>query len=118
MTSTSFLKSCDELEKGTFINVSYQESEGGRTLRHLHVNGILLDLPSGKIMCGDHEVGSGFQVYGTSAFVFVFPCEIKQPLGSTEIHCSRMHNKESPKSSRTFINKTSADLYADPTLHC
>lgn len=87
--------------------MSHQKFEGRRTLRYLHVNGILLDLPSGKIMCVDHKVGSVFRVYGTFAYVFAFPFEIKQPLGSTESRCIRMHNTHCSKSSKTFISWTS-----------
>lgn len=63
-------------------------------MRHLHMNGILLDLPSGKIICVHHKVGSVFRVYGAFASVFAFPCEIKQTLGSTETQCIKMHKTE------------------------
>lgn len=71
------------------------------------MNGILLDLPSGKIMCVDPKVGSIFGVYGTFASVFAFPCEIKESLGSTEIQCIGMHKTQSAESSKTFISQTS-----------
>lgn len=55
----------------------------------------LLDLSSGKITCVDHKVGSVLRGYGTFshqrtfASEFAVPCEIKQPLGSTETWCVR-----------------------------
>lgn len=82
----------------------HQEVEGGRTLRHLHVSGILFELPSGKIMCIDHEVGPVFGVYGTFATVFAFPYEIKQPLESIDSQCVRMQSTQSSKNSKTFIS--------------
>lgn len=76
-------------------------------MRHLHMNGILLDLPSGKIMCVDHKVGSVFGVYGTFASVFAFPCEIKQTLRSTETQCIRMHKTQISNCGKTFSSQTS-----------
>lgn len=51
------------------------------------MSGILLELPSGKIIRIDHKVGPVFGVYGTFATVFAFPHEIKQSLESIEIQC-------------------------------
>lgn len=51
------------------------------------MSGILLELPSGKIIRSDHKVGPVFGLYGTFATVFAFPYEIKQPLESIEILC-------------------------------
>lgn len=65
------------------------------------MNAILLDLSSGKITCMNHKVGSVLRGYGTFshqgtfASEFAFPCEIKQPLGSTETRCVRIPNTRS-----------------------
>lgn len=68
-------------------------------------------------MCVDHKVGTVFQVYRKFSFVFAFPYEIKQPLGSTETQCIRMHNTWSSKSSKTFISQMSLSVcWPDLTL--
>lgn len=69
------------------------------------MSGILLELPSGKMMCIDHKVGPVTGVYGTFATVFAFLYEIKQPLESIETQCIRMHNTQSSKNSKTFISR-------------